>query len=907
MMDQYRRIKARYRDAVLFFRLGDFYEMFFEDAIEVSALLDLTLTQRQGEPMCGIPYHAAKSYISRLLRHGKKIAVCEQLGEPKAGKGIVDRDVVEVVTPGTTVEEDFLEQGANNYLLAVCALRHRLCLAYLDLSTGEFRAYSRAKPEGDSDATALAEFLRAELYRLGPREVLVQQSLLESRPMAQALAEAEGLIVNRYPDWSFDAERSARDLALRFGLASLKGYGFNADAPELAAAGALLRYVDETAKTATPHLSPPLPYREDEFVGIDEGSRKNLELVRNLSDSGRAYTLLSILDATRTAPGARLLRQWILQPLHSRAGIEERLDAVDFLYRDQRLLSSLRETLASIRDMERLASRVAMDKAHAKDLLALRLSIVSCLAARVLLEERGAPGFLVAPLSEGALGQVRDVAQRIESAIQDEPSILLTEGDLIRDGYDAELDRLRSLKTHSREVLGAYIEEEKAASGIAGLRVRYNKIIGYYIEVSKGRIDAVPSHFIRRQSLLTGERYTTTRLAELESEINGATERIVDLERSIFLALRDRVKEAVPAMLSLGREAAIQDCIASYAWTATARGYSRPRIVDAPVLVISEGRHPVVEAHLREGTFVPNGIELDARAESTAAAEPGEAGGERQAAFALITGPNMAGKSTYLRQNALIALMAHAGSFIPAFDAEVGLIDKIFCRVGAQDNLARGESTFLVEMHETAYILNTATRESLVVMDEVGRGTSTLDGLAIAWAVSERLLEGIGCRSLFATHYHELTALEHPRLKNLSLSVLEEEGEVVFLKRIENGPAKSSYGIHVARLAGLPEPVLVRAAEIQAELSRAEASLPAIAGRSGVGRRGSPSGQGGARAGIDAVPSECARAGRVPRQAGLFSPEDLVIAELRSLDVDGLSPREALNRLALLQSRLQSS
>ena len=674
--------------------------------------------------------------------------------------------------------------------------------------------------------------------------------------MAQALAEAEGLIVNRYPDWSFDAERSARDLALRFGLASLKGYGFNADAPELAAAGALLRYVDETAKTATPHLSPPLPYREDEFVGIDEGSRKNLELVRNLSDSGRAYTLLSILDATRTAPGARLLRQWILQPLHSRAGIEERLDAVDFLYRDQRLLSSLRETLASIRDMERLASRVAMDKAHAKDLLALRLSIVSCLAARVLLEERGAPGFLVAPLSEGALGQVRDVAQRIESAIQDEPSILLTEGDLIRDGYDAELDRLRSLKTHSREVLGAYIEEEKAASGIAGLRVRYNKIIGYYIEVSKGRIDAVPSHFIRRQSLLTGERYTTTRLAELESEINGATERIVDLERSIFLALRDRVKEAVPAMLSLGREAAIQDCIASYAWTATARGYSRPRIVDAPVLVISEGRHPVVEAHLREGTFVPNGIELDARAESTAAAEPGEAGGERQAAFALITGPNMAGKSTYLRQNALIALMAHAGSFIPAFDAEVGLIDKIFCRVGAQDNLARGESTFLVEMHETAYILNTATRESLVVMDEVGRGTSTLDGLAIAWAVSERLLEGIGCRSLFATHYHELTALEHPRLKNLSLSVLEEEGEVVFLKRIENGPAKSSYGIHVARLAGLPEPVLVRAAEIQAELSRAEASLPAIAGRSGVGRRGSPSGQGGARAGIDAVPSE---------------------------------------------------
>jgi DNA mismatch repair protein MutS len=900
-MDQYRRIKARYRDAVLFFRLGDFYEMFFEDAIEVSALLDLTLTQRQGEPMCGIPYHAAKAYISRLLRHGKKIAVCEQLGEPKPGKGIVDRDVVEVVTPGTTVEEDFLEQGANNYLLAVCSLKERLCLAYLDLSTGEFRAYSRAKAEGDAEAAALAEFLRAELYRLGPREILVQQSMLENHLMAQALAEAEGLIVNRYPDWSFDVERSARELAQRFGLASLKGYGFADDAPELAAAGALLRYVDETAKTATPHLSPPLPYREDEFVGIDEGSRKNLELVRNLSDSGKAYTLLSILDATRTSPGARLLRQWILQPLHSRALIEERLDAVDFLYRDQKLLASLRDALASIRDIERLSSRVAMDKAHAKDLLALRLSIVSCMAARALLEGRGAAGLLVAPLPEGALAQVDDVAQRIESAIQDEPSILLTEGGLIRDGYDAELDRLRSLKTHSREVLEAYVEEEKAASGIAGLRVRYNKIIGYYIEVSKGKVDAVPSHFIRRQSLVTGERYTTTRLSELESEINGAMERIVDLERGIFLALRDRVKEAVPAMLALGRAAAIQDCLASFAWTATARGYSRPRIVDAPVLRIVEGRHPVVEAHLREGSFVPNGIELDASAASAATeAAPAAAGGHRDAAFALITGPNMAGKSTYLRQNALIALMAHSGSFVPAFDAEIGLVDKIFCRVGAQDNLARGESTFLVEMHETAYILNTATRESLVVMDEVGRGTSTLDGLAIAWAVSERLLAQIGCRSLFATHYHELTALEHPRLKNLSLSVLEEEGEVVFLKRIESGPAKSSYGIHVARLAGLPESVLIRAAEIQAELSRAEAGLPAIAARGGAGL-------GEVHANFDAGPGgEPARAARASRQAGLFSPEDLVIAELRSMDVDGLSPREALNRLALLQSHLQS-
>ncbi len=962
MMDQYRRIKARYRDAVLFFRLGDFYEMFFEDAVEVSALLDLTLTKRQGEPMCGIPYHAAKPYIARLLKHGKKIAVCEQLGEPKAGKGIVDRDVVEVVTPGTTVEEDFLEQGANNYIVAICLSRRRLCVAYLDLSTGEFRAHSREASAGESAArgdaarwdvagesaaresaaresaedasgsAVLAEFLRSELYRLGPREALVQQSLLELRPIAQVLAESEGLVVNRYPDWSFDAERSARDLPRRFGLASLKGYGFADDAPELAAAGALLRYVDETAKAATPHLSPPLPYREDEFVGIDEGSRKNLELVRNLGDSGTAYTLLSVLDSTHTAPGARLLRQWLLQPLHSRAGVEQRLEAVDFLYRDQRLLAALRDTLASVRDIERLASRVAMDKAHAKDLLALRLSIVSCQAVRTLLEGRGAPRLLAPEWPEDLLGLVDGIAQRIEAAIKDEPSILLTEGGLIRDGYDAELDRLRSLSSRSREVLEAYVEEERSASGISGLRVRYNKIIGYYLEVSKGKLDAVPPHFIRRQSLVTGERYTTTRLAELESEINGATERIVELERSLFLSLRESAKEAVPAMLSLGRAAAVQDCLASFAWTATARGYTRPKMVDAPVLHIVEGRHPVVEAHLRDGAFVPNGLELNASAPSEAAS-PGEGsalesaaaagqasaagqgaastGGPREASFALITGPNMAGKSTYLRQTALIALMAHSGSFVPAFEAEIGLVDKIFCRVGAQDNLARGESTFLVEMHETAYILNTATRHSLVVMDEVGRGTSTLDGLAIAWAVAERLLDQTACRTLFATHYHELTALEHPRLKNLSLSVLEEKGEVVFLKRIENGPARSSFGIHVARLAGLPESVLARAAELQTWLSRAEASLPGMAGRGAGAPPFRPAADGGGAGGRPSKESRASAAGRADAareggQAGLFSAEDMVIAELRGIDLDGLSPREALSRLALLQSRLQS-
>ena len=879
-MEQYRAIKARHRDATLFFRLGDFYEMFFEDAIEASSLLDLTLTHRQGEPMCGIPYHAAKPYIARLLKCGKKVAICEQLTEPGAGKGLVERDVIEVVTPGTTLEEDFLDQGSNNYLVAVCRISGVLCLAYLDLSTGEFRAFSRSE-KGD---TAQGSALRSELYRLSPREMLVQQSLLESSELADAIGEIEGLMVDKYPDWSFDPAQAADDIAHRFGVASLKGYGFEEGAPEIAAAGVLLRYVDETARAASPQLSPPLPYRGDEYVSIDEGSRRNLELVRNMNDSGRAFSLISVLDYTKTAPGARLLKQWLLQPLRSRDDAEARLDAVEYLYRDQRLLGALREKLSGVRDIERLSSRVAMDKAHAKDLLALAESVRACEGALSLLRSssggadsaaEGIPAALVADASEeNALAEAANVASLIEKAIKDEPSILLTEGGLIREGYSAELDRLRSLQSGAHEVLDAYIEEEKAGTRIPNLRVRYNKIIGYYLEVSKGKLDSVPAHFIRRQSLVSGERYTTARLSELESEINGATERIVELERRLFLEVREAAKAAISATLLLGRVWAKRDCLQSFACAATARGYSRPRLMDSCVLKIVEGRHPVVEAHLPAGSFVPNGIVLDSSL--VAEASP---------AFALITGPNMAGKSTFLRQTALIALMAQSGSFVPALDAEIGMVDKIFCRVGAQDNLARGESTFLVEMHETAFILNTATAKSLVVMDEVGRGTSTTDGLAIAWAVSENILDSIRCRALFATHYHELTSIEHPRLRNFSLAVLEEDEDVVFLKCLEEKPAEGSYGIHVAKLAGLPTPVLERARELQASLEAMQGSR--LEAKAKEGRRQSPT--------AEIRPSE-----------SLFSPGDLVLAELGSIDVNKLTPLDALNKLASLKQKLQS-
>ena len=900
MMEQYRRAKSKNRDAVLFFRLGDFYEMFFEDAIEVSSLLNLTLTKRQGEPMCGIPWHASRSYIARLLRAGKKVAICEQVGEVGAGKGIVEREVIEVITPGTAMEEDFLDRSANNWLLALCAEGGRLGAAWLDLGTAEFRCL--AIPEGDEDL--LESWLTQELYRLDPREVLVQQSLLSRKGVGQALSSRPALILNRLPDWSFDTKAAAGTLKARLGLSTLKGLGFSREGVELAAAAALLRYVDEMAKAAAPHIRVLLPWEPADHALIDESTQKNLELVRNLQDSSRSFSLLEAVDFTRTGPGARLLRQWLLEPLSKRGPIEARLDAVEFLHRRQKLLAALRGLLGRVLDSERLASRVAMGKAHAKDLLALRDSLAASLEASREVEEGGGLAVLEGVAAAGPRGGEGEalvaVIADISRTVKEEPSILLTEGNLIRGGVDAELDRLHALRDDARTLLEAYLEEEKAGTGIANLRVRFNRVIGYYLEVSKGRLDAVPAHFMRRQSLVNGERYSTIRLAELEAEINGAHERIVELEKRLFLELRDRMAAAVPVVLSLARSTAVLDCLASFAWAATAKAWVRPVLRDDTLLRIVEGRHPVVEAHLPAGTFVPNGLRLSAEGEGRASASssanagvpssvanagvPSSVANAGVPSFALITGPNMAGKSTFLRQTALIVIMAQSGCYVPAEEAEIGLADRIFCRVGAHDDLARGESTFLVEMHETARILNTATARSLVIMDEVGRGTSTIDGLSIAWAVTERLLDGIGARTLFATHYHELTALAHPRLENLSLAVLEEEGEVIFLKHIEAGAARGSYGLHVARLAGIPEEVLARARIIRAGLSAREDELAAT--------------RGGATARPPAPP---------PPQPGLFDPRELVLDELASLDLDRLSPLEALNRLAKLKASLKKN
>ncbi len=914
MMEQYRSAKEKNRDAVLFFRLGDFYEMFFDDAREVSALLNLTLTKRQGEPMCGIPWHSARSYIARLLKAGKKVAICEQVEDPKAAKGIVRREVVEVITPGTAMEEDYLDRGANNWIVSLCQGQGSFGCAWLDLGTAEFFAESFDAGGGES----VESWFARHLYRLDPREILVQQSLLSEGPIAHVLASRPALILNKLPDWSFNAKNAALDIQRRFGLATLKGLGFSENGLEMAAASALLRYVDDLAQGSCPQISRLLPWASGTHAHIDEATQKNLELVRNLEDNSRAFSLLDVLDSTRTGPGSRLFRQWILEPLTDKSAIEARHESVEFLYRHQRLLAELRGKLGRVLDTERLASRVAMRKAHAKDLLALRDSIDASLEAFALLvaslqsatpalKQASAPSAMVGATVEGAvpeesgpreslpphdplgaagailpgpasLAGLTEVAKEIGLVVKDEPSILLTEGNLLRRGVDAELDRLHDLHENARALLEAYLEEEKASSGIPNLRIRYNRIIGYYLEVSKGRLDAVPPHFMRRQSLVNGERYSTQRLGELEAEINGAAEKITELERSLFLDLRERVAGAVPPILELARSTSILDCLASFAWTATEKGYRRPRMVEEPRLSITRGRHPVVEAHLGAGEFVPNGIALEA-----AEIGPGPASAARGGlpSFALITGPNMAGKSTFLRQVALILIMAQAGSFVPAEEAEIGIADRIFCRVGAHDDLARGESTFLVEMHETARILNTATRRSLVVMDEVGRGTGTLDGLSIAWSVAERLFEGIGARTLFATHYHELTSIDHPRLGNFSLAVHVEGGDVVFLKRIEPGPAQGSYGLHVARLAGVPEEVLSRAREIRERLSSLEGAGVAKAPGSST-----PPIQGG---------------------ASLFDPRDLVLAELASIDTDRISPLEALNRLAHLKAGLTDS
>ncbi|MDR0629715.1 MAG: DNA mismatch repair protein MutS [Treponema sp.] len=797
MLEQYRRIKRDHQGEVLFFRLGDFYEMFSDDALEVSALLNLTLTSRNGLPMCGVPYHAARSYIARLLKLGKKIAICEQVAEASKGKALIDRQVVEVITPGTTVEEDYLDKGSPNYLASLALTdKDDLSFAYIDLSTGDFHVTSFPLNEG-------AEQLRQELERLQIKEILLQESLLEEHGAIEgAVADRAGLVVNRWADWLFDRDRSRKRLEKQFGTSNLKGFGLGEEMPEIIAAGALLYYLDDTAKTLIPHVRAIRVYRDTEYVGIDESTQRNLELLRNVRDGDVRFSLFEVLDETRTPMGRRLLKRRLLHPLRNLQLINKRLDMVETMYRDQRRLGAFRELLGRSPDLERLSSRLAMDRAHGKDMVAIKNALVLFQAIREVEEELTFNDLPFTFESEeasslDAAGFIRlmELRDLLEGGLAEDPSILLTEGNLIRPGYSPKLDTLLRLRDDGRQLLEEYLEEERETTGIPSLKIRYNRLIGYFFEVTKAHLAKVPPRFIRRQGIVAGERFTTDRLAELESAINGASEKVIELEKKLFLELRDKAKACLEVLAAAGRRIAELDIAQSLARAATIRGWIRPIVDGENRLKILEGRHPVVEAHVPNGEFIPNDILLDGEGIS----------------FALITGPNMAGKSTYLRQAAMLTIMAQMGSFVPAREALIGMVDRIYCRVGASDNLARGESTFLVEMNETAYILHTATERSLVIMDEVGRGTGTNDGLSIAWAVSEELLDHIQCRTLFATHFHELSRISHKRMANRSMEVLDQGGEIIFLRKLKEGPAAESYGLHVARLAGLHERVLHRA------------------------------------------------------------------------------------------------
>ena len=848
MMEQYERVKRAYRDTIVFFRLGDFYEMFRSDAAEASRLLGLTLTKRNGVPMCGIPYHAASAYIGKLVAAGKKVAICEQTGSSVAGKGLVERDVVEVVTPGTVVDENYLDSTKNNYIAALARHNSGINLAWYDLSTGEFAL--ALYDHGDFDS------IRATFARLLPAEVIVQDSFLENDTRVQALFSRDR-VVNRYPDWSFSVRSGFEFLTRALAVLNLKAFGLTDDAPELFAAGVLLEYVTEAARNATPNVRNLEVYRDSAHLVLDEATQKNLELLQSLSDGSREFSLISVLDHTKTAFGARRLKRWVLSPLRDVSEIERRHERVSELYHDQFTLNAVREILSGILDLERLSSRCTMDRAHGKDVLALKNSLGSSLA----LETR--TGWFEDSIAGDleARARILSLVERLDAGLAEFPSTVLTEGNLIRRGYNAELDELHRLKQNSHTVLDEYLDQTRRRTGISSLKIKYNKILGRYIEVTNANKHLVPDDFIRRQSLVNGERFTTAELSEIEDKIASASERIVELERVLFLELREAVKTEAAAISTIAHNVAFIDCIQSFAWCATLHGYTRPTLTTGTELVIENGRHPVVEAHLPGGGFVPNSLSLG------------------EARFAMITGPNMAGKSTFLRQTALIALMAQAGSFVPADDARIGVVDRIFCRVGATDNLARGESTFLVEMNETAYILRTAGERSLVIMDEVGRGTSTQDGLAIAWAVTEYLVERVRARTLFATHFHELTAIENPELMNLSMSVVEENGKIVFLKKVVEGPSDNSYGIHVAELAGVPVEVVRRAEDVLSAGIEPTMNIGTI--RSSPGRK-------------------------KPSTDELFSTVDRVELEILNTNVDSTTPLAALSAVARWKSLLET-
>ena len=859
MMRQYTAFKQKHQDAVLLFRMGDFYETFFEDAKTMARVLGLALTSRgkgpESVPLAGFPHHAADTYIKRLIEAGHRVAVCDQVQDPREATGLVERDVTRIITAGTLTEEDILDRGANNYLAAVALAEGTAGVAWVDLSTGRFEVE-------DVPASALGD----SLLRISPAECLLPEAdraeREDSHPAVACLPE--DCVITRRPAWEFSREDAGRRLNEHFQTASLDGFGCEGMGPSIAAAGAALAYLQETQKRSLDHITRIEPFFSDRYLILDRTTQRSLELIETMRTGAQEGSLQAVLNRTATPPGARLLHRWILTPLKSKPDIEARLDAVGELVAGSAMRAGLLRALRGIYDIERLTAKIVCARANARDMVALRNSLEPVPPIQDLLT--AAHSALLGELRD-RLDPVPEAGALIASAIRADPPALLAEGGIIRDGYSPQLDELRQTAREGKSWIAAFEAEETARAGIPSLKVGFNKVFGYYIEVTNTHRDKVPEHYIRKQTLKNAERYITPELKEWESKVLTAGERADELELEIFHQVRGEVAGYAARLQRTAQAVAELDALVSLGTVAAERGYVRPTITEGTELRIEDGRHPVLEQIMTE-RFVPNSVEMDGR----------------EVRVLIVTGPNMAGKSVYIRQTALLVLMAQMGSFLPAKEATVGIVDRLFTRVGASDEQRKGQSTFMVEMIEAANILNNATDRSLIILDEVGRGTSTFDGVSIAWATAEYVHNQIGARTLFATHYHELAQLAEnlPAVRNLNVAVREWQGEVIFLHRIVPGHTDQSYGIHVAKIAGVPRQVVERARGILRHLEEHAVS---------------PNGK----------PASSPAGGPRPTrtQMPLFKPLETEIRdELLRLDTANMTPLEAIQKLEDIRRRL---
>ncbi len=858
MMQQYLQMKSENKDCLLFFRLGDFYEMFFDDAKTASRELELTLTGRdcgleERAPMCGVPYHAVDNYVEKLISKGYKVAICEQMEDPALAKGLVKRGISRIITPGTVIESNMLDERANNFLLSVCFASDMAGIAFADVSTGEFYVHEIANP---------IDHLADELARIAPMEIITND-LVELR---ECLSREESIASEQPSTW-YQPANAADALCRHFRLKDLSPLGLSDEYKAAAcAAGALMKYLSETQKNALEHITELRIFQGSDTMLLDRNTRRNLELTESIRGRNKKGSLLSLLDKTSTAMGGRLLRSWIEQPLINKEKIERRLDAVEEFSQQHVLTMTLLDELQGVYDVERLLSKVSYKSINARDCLALCASLKKVPDIRDLLINCQSDA--VRQIMDD-LDPLEELTDLLERAIHPEAPITISEGGIINDGYSAMLDEYRLASTSGKQWIIELEQRERENTGIRNLRVQYNKVFGYYIEVTKSYYEMVPDHYTRKQTLTNCERFMTPELKEIEQKIVGAQEQSVRLELQLFTEIREAISMQITRIQKTAMALKTLDALLSLARVAVNYHYVRPQMADDGVLEIVEGRHPVVEQSMQDGGFIPNDTRMNC--------------GDKR--MCIITGPNMAGKSTYMRQVALITLMAHIGSFVPAEAAYIPIVDRIFTRVGASDDLASGQSTFMVEMSETAYILRNATAKSLVILDEIGRGTSTFDGLAIAWAVVEYLTDKTksGAKTLFATHYHELSELEGrvEGVENYCISVREHGEDVIFLRKIIPGGADKSFGIHVARLAGVPHPVLVRAHEIQARLEVSNIN------QKGIGQNI-----------LEDGPQ------RENEQVNLFDfAKTEIINELQNIDVMALTPMDAINKLFLLREK----